>query len=339
MLVRPAIREYRTWTVDSRRWQTYEPREGDIVVVTYPKCGTTWMQRIVNMLVFQSADVRPVSKMSPWYDSRGGAPVSELNESLGAQRFRRAMKSHVPFDGLPVYDEVRYIHVARDGRDACLSYHNHASGFTQETLNRLDKTGMEDASIGQPFPRIPADPADYFHLWLTQSRLHGFTDGYLGLSYFEFEKTYWSERSRSNLLLVHFGDLTHDLEGEMRRIAEFLDIEIEPQLWRRLVASASFETMKSQGDQLMPTLMNLFDAGKDRFFHRGQNGLWKGKFRIEDLALYDQIAITRFPPELADWLERGRLCHSDGKVRAEPPTTNAQSNGVRQGRRPPSLPR
>ena len=70
MLVRHALKEYRTWSADSRRWLAYQPRAGDIVVATYPKCGTTWMQRIVNLLIFQSAEPQPVSKLSPWYDMR-----------------------------------------------------------------------------------------------------------------------------------------------------------------------------------------------------------------------------------------------------------------------------
>ena len=32
MLVQPALREYRTWIVDSRRWEKYQPRAGDIIV-------------------------------------------------------------------------------------------------------------------------------------------------------------------------------------------------------------------------------------------------------------------------------------------------------------------
>jgi len=41
MLIQPALREYRTWSIDSRRWEHYRPRPGDIVIATYPKCGTT----------------------------------------------------------------------------------------------------------------------------------------------------------------------------------------------------------------------------------------------------------------------------------------------------------
>jgi hypothetical protein len=51
MLVRPALREYRTWTLDSRYWNGYAPRPDEIIIATAPKCGTTWMQQIVSSLV------------------------------------------------------------------------------------------------------------------------------------------------------------------------------------------------------------------------------------------------------------------------------------------------
>ena len=61
-LIRPALREYRTWTTDSRRWNHYQPRRDDIVIATYPKCGTTWMQQIVSSLVFQDAAPRSLRR-------------------------------------------------------------------------------------------------------------------------------------------------------------------------------------------------------------------------------------------------------------------------------------
>ena len=55
MLLRPAQRTYRHWIIDSTRWDHFPTRPGDIVIATYPKCGTTWMQRIVNLLVHQES--------------------------------------------------------------------------------------------------------------------------------------------------------------------------------------------------------------------------------------------------------------------------------------------
>lgn len=306
MLVRPATREYRSWVLDSRRWASYRPRPGDIVVTTYPKCGTTWMQRIVNLLIFQSPEPRPVSKLSPWYDMRIRASTDELNAILDAQDHRRAVKSHLPFDGLPIYDEVRYIHVGRDGRDACLSFHNHATGFTAAMLDKLDVIGLNDPSVGIPYPRLPADPADYFHLWLTTSHLAGEADGYQSPSFFGFQRTYWDERGRGNLLMVHYSDLKRDLAGEMRRIANFLDITIRDEVWPVLIEAASFETMKRQGDKLMPGVVAMFEGGKERFFHKGESGRWKGIFRAEDLALYKGRVATLLDPACAAWLEYGR---------------------------------
>ena len=125
MRVRPASRVYRTWGFDSRRWDGFVPRDGDIVIATYPKCGTTWMQRIVGLLVFQDPAPVAVMDVSVWIDRRFGATPAEALARVEAQTHRRFLKSHLPADGLPLHDEVRYIHVARDGREVCLSFHNH----------------------------------------------------------------------------------------------------------------------------------------------------------------------------------------------------------------------
>ena len=112
-------REYRTWVIDSRRWQGYRPRVDDIIIATYPKCGTTWTQRIVSLLVFQSPEPKPIMQISAWIDRRFGPPIEDVLAQIEAQDHRRFLKSHLPLDGLPFYDRVKYIHVARDGRDAC----------------------------------------------------------------------------------------------------------------------------------------------------------------------------------------------------------------------------
>src|SRR3712207_2036369 len=203
MPVRPAQRVYRSWVIDSRRWNHYRPRQGDIVIATYPKCGTTWMQRIVGMLVFQSAEPQPVWHTSPWIDRRFPEPLEAVMARIEAQPHRRFLKSHLPLDGLPFYDEVKYIHVARDGRDAAMSFHNHGRSFTPEMLDALSRSGLADEAIARPYPSVPPDPADYFHRWLTEAAAPGEEDGPPTLSYFHTERTWWEVRSEPNVLLVH----------------------------------------------------------------------------------------------------------------------------------------
>jgi aryl sulfotransferase len=300
MLIRPALREYRTWALDSRRWDAYAPRPDDIVIATASKCGTTWTQQIVASLVFQDAKPRPIPVVSPWVDARFRDSVAEVHARLNAQTHRRFPKTHLPIDGLPLYDNVRYIHTARDGRDALMSMHNHFTGYARAQLETFDRIGLEDPAIGRPYPWLPASPADYFRLWLS-------SDGLPSPSFFELEAGYWAQRHRPNVLLVHYNDLKVDLNTEMRRIAAFLEITVDEAVWPSLVAAATFESMRAAGGELMPYTKAMFDEGPQRFFHKGVNGRWRDVLTEEDLALYDAKVREKLSPGLAAWLERGRL--------------------------------
>ena len=132
MLSRAPLRTVKDRVRDSKHWDRYEPRPGDVVVASFPKVGTTWTQRIVSLLIFQSAKPAPIMQTHPWVDCRFGLPIEVMIPMLEAQTHRRAMKSHLPFDALPIYDEVKYIHTARGGLDACFSFHNHFLNFTPQ---------------------------------------------------------------------------------------------------------------------------------------------------------------------------------------------------------------
>jgi aryl sulfotransferase len=311
MLVQPAQREYRTWIFDSRRWERYRPRPDDIVIVTYPKCGTTWMQRIVGLLVFQTPEPKPIMQISAWIDRRFPQPIDALEAQIEAQKHRRFLKSHLPLDGLPFYDEVKYIHVARDGRDACMSFHNHGTGFTDQMLEALNRAGLEDEAVGRPYPKLQKDPGQFFHQWITQGEVPGHDDGSPSMSFFHFERSWWQARTRPNVLLVHYNDLKANLSGEMRRVADFLGISVPPSLWPELVAAASFEAMRRDGEVLMASVATIFRGGSQRFFFKGKNERWRGIVSDEDLALYDAKLEAMLTRPCANWLEKGRLLTDD----------------------------
>lgn len=299
---------YKDWIVDSSRWEHYRPRDADIVVATYPKCGTTWTQRIMSLLVFQSPEPQPIWEISPWIDCRFQMPIGPMVELIEGQQHRRFLKSHLPFDGLPHYEQVRYVHVARDGRDACMSFFNHFSAFTPMAYQAIDDNATD---MGAPFPRCSDDPRVFWRRWLTEGMKEGETDGHPFMSYFDFEATYWQARHSENLLLVHYNDLKADLDGEMRRIAAFLGIEPDPEVWPELVEAATFGSMKREGKALLGDAADAaFQGGADRFLFKGTNGRWRSLMGEEELALYDSAA-SRLSPGLARWLEGGRLVSGD----------------------------
>ena len=312
MLIRSALREYRTWTIDSRRWDPYEPRPGDIVIATAPKCGTTWMQQIVSSLVFQDASPRALGAVSPWIDARFRGTAEDVHRILAAQTHRRFAKTHLPADGLPIHDDVRYIHVARDGRDALMSMHNHFTGFSDTQLEVFDRIGGEDPVVGKPYPRVSAGPAAYFRAWISTPVIPGQTEGTPSPSFFDLETGYWAERRRPNFLLVHYNDLRSDLDTEMRRVAAFLDIGVHEELWPSLVRAARFDEMRKAGDTLMPHAKAMFaEGGSGRFFNKGTNDRWRDVLTTDDCALYDAKTREKFTPGLAAWIEAGRRVAGD----------------------------
>jgi aryl sulfotransferase len=275
---------------------------GDVVIATYPKCGTTWMQQIVSLLIFQSAEPRPVTVMSPWIDVRFTAPIGDMLALIEAQSHRRFLKTHLPFDALPIYEGVSYIHVARDGLDAVMSWHNHQSRY--QRFRQLDAAGEGDETIARPYPRPAEDPREFFRNWmgLTPEREQDVSAD----NYFDTERTYWTARSDPNVLMVHYNDLTADLGAEMRRIAAFLRIETPEALWPDLVNAATFETMKRDGGAIMPFANAAFAGGHEGFIYSGKNERWREALTGEDVELYRARAAEELSPALNTWLKGGR---------------------------------
>src|SRR5690606_289651 len=94
---------------DSGRWFDFSFRPGDIVVSTRSKSGTTWMQMICALLVFESPTLpRPLGDLSPWLDHLV-VSKEKVFTLLAAQQHRRIIKTHTPLDGIPLVPEATSI--------------------------------------------------------------------------------------------------------------------------------------------------------------------------------------------------------------------------------------
>src|SRR4051812_6967488 len=120
---------YRSIVADNPRWNGFPFRPGHIVVSTPPQCGTTWMQMLCALLIFDGPDFpEPLDLISPWMDMCNRS-VADVWGSLAAQTHRRFIKTHTPLDGLPERRDVTYLVVGRDPRDVAISFEHHTANM------------------------------------------------------------------------------------------------------------------------------------------------------------------------------------------------------------------
>jgi aryl sulfotransferase len=284
------MREYRTALMDNRRWSQFVSRPGDVFICTPAKCGTTWTQTIVGNLLWPEGDLPgPIMMISPWIEAEF-IPADAMFPMLEAQPHRRFMKSHTAADGIPWFDDAKYILVGRDGRDAFMSLCNHV-----ERLKGTDELNAKARASGIPeMPPYDGDVHSFFNSWLADEDL-----------FFHIIATYWERRQQNNLLCVHYNDLKLDLSGEMHRIADFLGIEVPEKLWDDVVGRCTFESMRKNSEKVGPFEI-MFEGGAEGFLFKGINGRWRDVLTSDELGRYHERASQCLPAAAIDWLEHGR---------------------------------
>lgn len=285
--------------MDSTVWNDFAFRDDDVIVATYAKSGTTWTQQIVGQLVFDGAEDVPIHEISPWLDLRVMPP--DTRDRLAAQTHRRIIKTHLPLDALTFSPRAKYIYIARDGRDVLWSMYNHHSNGNALFYKLLNET---PGRVGPPLDPPDPDIRRYFRRWLEE-------DGYPFWSFWENIATWWQARQVPNILLVHFADLKRDLEGEMRRIAEFLGCAVGEERWPLLVEHCSFDYMKAHAEKVAPLGGAVFEGGAKAFINKGVNGRWRDVLSAADVADYEAMARRKLGGECAAWLADGRLAEAD----------------------------
>jgi len=309
---------YRSVVADSARWDGFAFRDGDIVISTPPKCGTTWMQRLVSLLVFDGPDLpAPISKVSPWLDMQL-ASLDEVTALLAAQSHRRFIKTHTPLDGLPYDERVSYVCVVRDPRDVAISTRHHMTNMNIEQFlaARQAAVGLEDLpefGLDKPGPRTPQTGADPLLTWIVDDDER--TPMSLR-SLVRHASTFWAVRERPNVALFHYGNLGSDLAGELLRLATCLGYDVTADRAAELAQSATFDAMKRDADKVAPNAdIGLWhDSGA--FFHRGESGQWREVFTDAHIERYNQRVAELTTPELAGWLHTGSTAHLDERPTA-----------------------
>ena len=280
---------------DSSRWIGFPFRDGDIVISARSKTGTTWLQMICALLVFQTPELPDsLTNISPWLDWLGTSR-SDVYARLAHQDHRRFIKSHTPLDGLPVVDQVTYLVTGRHPLDMAVSLYHQGGNLNRERMREL--TGQPDSG---PIDSQRPPLHEWLLGWIEQDvEPKDSLDSLPGVLWHLTDA--WNRRPVQAVVLVHYDDLVCDLEAEMRRIAHQLGISVPEATWPELVEAARFARMRAEAASTAPNPSGIL---KDpaAFFHRGYSGAGAETLNKVELDHYHLRVSTMAPPEILEWL-------------------------------------
>ena len=263
------------------RWvhlnETVRYKESDLLIVTYPKCGTTWIEQCVllllndgnqellnpahkNVYIPDNPSAR-VGKIWPeacisqdpiFYEKSGlefkAITLDEFNDAPNP----RIIKSHAPVELIlggvnNIPSSTKVIIVVRNLLDACVSSYYHA---------------FNPFKSGWPFSAWAA-------VWLSGNFAHG--------SWFDWIKGWYKfytlNKSNRNIHWVCFEDLKANPKETVQSLADFLGVGAETELVNRAVVNSTFESMKEQ---------SLLSGGDAKgHLRKGESGDWKNHYNEE----------------------------------------------------------
>jgi hypothetical protein len=197
--------------------RAFRPRASDVIIATYPKCGTTWVQQIAHGLR-TGGDMAfdEITEVVPWLEA-----ALDLGLDLDAEQKAepRLFKTHVRAELAP--PGCRYISVIREPGDALASqYHFMEGWFLERGAVAID---------------------DFV-------RLLAFSTG-PGSTYWNYLLSWWRRRDDPQVLTLSFEDLKEDLEAQVARVARFLATDVARRSIDVATRQATFAFMKTHEGQ------------------------------------------------------------------------------------------
>lgn len=253
----------------------YSPLDDDIIISTYPKTGTTWVQYIVLQLLRGPECLPSVNELTftvaPYLERTG----SSVAETLPSPRF---VKFHLPYHLTPHNKKAKYIYTVRNPKDTLVSYYNY------------------HLALAPPLDFVTLDT--FFECFMKGEIAYG--------CFFEHLLSWYPHKDDENVLFVNYEELLSDVRGQILRIAAFLGEEYADALRRNdellseIIENTSFSNMKKNVFLTIPDPddASLETGGKVKektvtFFRKGIQGDWKNYLSDQQRRILDDKAIEK----------------------------------------------
>ena len=289
---------------DSARWERFELRPDDVIITTPSKCGTTWMQTIVGILLHQRVDLPPIGTISPWLDMQVRAE-EEVFGVFDAQTGRRFIKTHTPLDGLPFSPTVTYLAVIRHPLDVALSHLDHMANMRRDRAKEMREAVAGPYEPPAQSEDAPEEPAEFLR-WFIDNHEQPTGSGPNGLEdYCQQVRTYWEARDRQNVHLFHYADMWNDLDAEMRRVAAALGVPIDVARWPTFVRAATLKSMRARASESAPEAHLGLWQSAEGFFRSGGTRDWAALLTQQELDHFHR-RLRELAGDAYDWVINGR---------------------------------
>ncbi|KAI4178553.1 MAG: hypothetical protein LQ346_007408 [Caloplaca aetnensis] len=262
--------------------RTLHTKPTDVCFVSYPKSGSTWLSYILVLLTSPGTNLDSHSRGDTlrnslhWVESSWTYPRSR--EDLDMAPDPRVFKSHMPYSmalgGDPAAQACRYVYIARNPKDVCVSYYRFESGKSWSGFFKPSWELWLDM-----FCRGEVQRGDWFeHVlgWWRASREQG---------------------GKGNILFLTFEDLKRDTAGQIRRIAEFLRVDVTQEKLDEVVRKIGF------GEMQKTAFSGLKDVKEfNEFFRKGEIGSWKDQFTVRQAEEFDRLSVERMKGSGLDFI-------------------------------------
>ncbi|GFS42506.1 sulfotransferase 1C4 [Trichonephila inaurata madagascariensis] len=203
----------------------YKPSPNDVFVATYPKCGTTWMIQTVMLILNKGKVPNTIEEyfaLCPFLEMLGPEEIPHMPG-------KGCIKIHFPFNLTPYSADAKYVYVARNPKDCCISFYHHTRLFPAYYFN----DGTFD---------------DFFDLFI-----EGQTDFN---DYFDNLLSWYEHRDDPNVFFVTYEEMKQNPKETIKKLAKFLGEEYSSavadneELLDEIVEKSSFKYMKKTTNKL-----------------------------------------------------------------------------------------
>jgi len=192
---------------------SFVPDPADVMLVSYPKSGNTWVRALVANVIQHSPSLQKMESLIPdIYRARGLA----LRNAYRFPCTGRLIKSHESFR--PTYKRVIYI--VRDPRDVCVSYYHY--------LRKIKRgPGWNDLSFEDFVALFVDGDADRFGTWSEHVQS-------------------WKSAEEAEMLNIRYEGMLEDPEGNLQNICDFLNLACTPAQIRSAVSACAIESLRAK---------------------------------------------------------------------------------------------